>query len=131
MSGTAARSTPVPRATSANAEDPALSRPLSEVKAELFKALGHPARVRILEVLSGGERTVSELTDLVGIEASHLSQQLAVLRRADLVASRKDGQWVVYTIRDPEVVRLLAVAKQILVNSLSDTEAILEGLRSQ
>lgn len=131
MSGAAPRSAHAAGVSSEAAEDPALSRPLSEVKADLFKALGHPARVRILEVLAAGERTVSELTDLVGIEASHLSQQLAVLRRADLVASRKDGQWVLYTIRDPEVVRLLAVAKQILVNSLSATEAILEGLRSQ
>jgi DNA-binding transcriptional ArsR family regulator len=131
MPGGAARSARVAGGSSGTAEDPALSRPLSEVKAELFKALGHPARVRILEVLAGGERTVSELTDLVGIEASHLSQQLAVLRRARLVAFRKEGHRVRYVIADPEIVRLLAVAKQILVNSLSDTEAILEGLRSQ
>ena len=61
-----------------------LAAPLYEVKAELFKALGHPARVRALEVLAGGERSVGELQPAVGIELSHLSQQLAVLpaRRA-------------------------------------------------
>ena len=66
-----------------------LAAPLYEVKAELFKALGHPARVRALEVLAGGERSVGELQPAVGIELSHLSQQLAVLRRAGLVATRK------------------------------------------
>ena len=65
--------------------------PLYEVKADLFKALGHPARVRALEVLAVGERSVGELQPEVGIELSHLSQQLAVLRRAGLVATRKDG----------------------------------------
>lgn len=109
----------------------ALSRPLSEIKAELFKALAHPARIRVLEILAGGERTVGELTELVGIEASHLSQQLAVLRRARLVTGEKDGVRVVYAIRDPELVELLAVAKRLLINSLAETEDLLAGLRSR
>jgi len=108
-----------------------LVRPISEIKAELFKALAHPARIRILEVLSSGEHTVSELVELVGIEASHLSQQLAVLRNARLVTGRKDGTRVAYAIRDPELVEVLAVAKRLLINSLSETEDLLAGLRSQ
>src|SRR6476620_10295880 len=87
------------------------SRPLSEIKAELFKALAHPARVRILEVLVDGERAVGEMQPLVGIELSHLSQQLSVLRRAGLVTTRKDGPLVLYAIRDPEMIELLAVAR--------------------
>ena len=109
----------------------ALSRPISEIKAELFKALAHPARIRVLEVLAGGERSVGELTELVGIEASHLSQQLAVLRRARLVTGEKDGARVVYAIRDPELVELLAVAKRLLINSLAETEDLLAGLRAR
>jgi ArsR family transcriptional regulator len=109
----------------------ALSRPLSEIKAELFKALAHPARIRVLEVLAEGDRTVGELLPLVGIEASHLSQQLAVLRRARLVTSRKDGPRVVYAIRDPELIELLAVAKRLLINSLAETEDLLAGLRAR
>ena len=108
-----------------------LSRPISEIKAELFKALAHPARIRALEVLADGERSVGELTSLVGIEASHLSQQLAVLRRARLVTTRKDGARVMYAIRDPELVQLLAVAKRLLINMLSETEDLLAGLRSR
>lgn len=111
------------------ADDPAeLSRPLSEVKADLFKALGHPARIRSLEVLAEGERTVGELQPLVGIESSHLSQQLGVLRRAGLVTSRKEGASVYYAIKDPLVVELLAVAKRLLLASLTETRDLLVDL---
>ncbi len=109
--------------------DPGSSLPISEIKAELFKALGHPARIRVLEVLSGGARSVGELQPLVGIEMSHLSQQLAVLRRAGLVSAHKEGSSVIYAVRDELVVRLLEVAKQLLINSLSDTTDLLAGLR--
>jgi ArsR family transcriptional regulator len=107
----------------------ALSQPISEIKAELFKALGHPARIRILEVLSDGERSVGELQPLVGIELSHLSQQLAVLRRARLVTSRKEGSSVFYTVKDKLVAELLRVAKRLLINSLSETSDLLADLR--
>jgi DNA-binding transcriptional ArsR family regulator len=108
----------------------ALSRPISEIKAELFKALGHPARIRILELLAEGERSVSEIQPLVGIESSHLSQQLAVLRRARLVSTRKEGSSVIYAIRDPQLVKLLAIAKRMLISSLAETEDLLADLRA-
>jgi ArsR family transcriptional regulator len=107
-----------------------MSRPLSEIKAELFKALAHPARIRVLELLAEGEQTVGDMAPLVGLEASHLSQQLAVLRRARLVTTRKEGQRVVYAIRDRTLVELLAVAKALLIAMLADTEDLLAGLRS-
>ena len=105
-----------------------LSRPISEIKAELFRALAHPARIRILEILAAGQHSVGELQPLVGIEMSHLSQQLAVLRRAGLVTTRKAGSSVFYAIRDPELIRLLASAKQLLVNSLTASQALLANL---
>ncbi len=101
---------------------------LSEVKAELFKAIAHPARVRVLEVLADGERSVGELQPLVGIEMSHLSQQLGVLRRAGLVSSRKERSSVFYALRDPLVAELLAVAKQLLLANLEQTRDLLAGL---
>ncbi len=110
---------------------PELNRTLSEVKAELFKALAHPARVRALELLVDGEYTVGELQPLVGIESSHLSQQLAVLRRAGLVATRKEGSSVFYTLRDPLVAELLAVAKQLLLASLAQTRELLSDLTAE
>ena len=107
----------------------ALSRPISEIKAELFRALAHPARIRVLELLAEGERSVGEMQPLVGIESSHLSQQLAVLRRAGLVDTRKEGSSVYYAIRDPELIALLAVAKRVLIHSLSESTELLAGLR--
>jgi DNA-binding transcriptional ArsR family regulator len=108
----------------------ASSQPISELKAELFKALAHPARIRILEVLTSGERSVSDMQPLVGIEASHLSQQLGVLRRSGLVLNRKDGASVIYSLRDPQTAELLAIAKRILINSLSTNEDLLADLRA-
>ncbi len=107
----------------------ALSRPISEIKAELFRALAHPARIRALEVLADGEHSVGEMQPLVGIESSHLSQQLGVLRRAGLVTTRKEGSSVYYAIRDPALVELLAVAKRLLIHSLSESSALLAGLQ--
>lgn len=107
----------------------ALSQPISEIKADLFRALAHPARIRVLEVLVEGERSVGEMQPLVGIESSHLSQQLAILRRAGVVATRKEGSAVFYALRDPELAELLAVAKRVLINSLSETQELLADLR--
>ena len=109
----------------------ALSRPISELKAQLFKALAHPARVRILELLSEVEQTVSEMQPLVGLESSHLSQQLAVLRRAGVVTSRKEGAAVVYSLRDAEIAELLVVAKRLLINSLARSQGLLTDLQSE
>ena len=105
------------------------SQPISEIKAELFRSLAHPARIRVLELLAEGERSVGELQPLVGIEASHLSQQLGVLRRAGLVTTRKEGSAVFYALRDPEIAAVLAAAKRVLINSLSDTQELLANLR--
>jgi len=111
--------------------DAELSRPLNEIKAELFKALAHPARVRALELLIDGERSVGELVPLVGIESSHLSQQLGLLRRAGLVSTRKEGNTVHYALRDPLVAELLAVAKQLLLASLTEKRALLDHLAAE
>src|SRR3954454_9919992 len=106
------------------------SVPLSEVKADFFRALAHPARVRVLEVLAEGERSVGELQALVGIELSHLSQQLAVLRRSGLVTARKERSSVYYSLRDPLVADLLTLAKRLLVAQLAETRDLLAGLTS-
>lgn len=88
--------------------------PLYQAKAEFFRTLGHPARIRILELLAERDRMVHELLAEISIEQSNLSQQLAVLRRASLVASRRVGGEVVYSISSPEVRDLLMTARRIL-----------------
>jgi DNA-binding transcriptional ArsR family regulator len=84
---------------------------LQGYKAELFKALGHPVRIRILELLREGERTVSDLQSALDIEASSVSQQLAQLRGRQLVVGRKEGTSVYYRVVDPQVFDLLDTAR--------------------
>jgi len=91
-----------------------VSVPLYQAKAELFKTLGHPARIRILELLSEGDHAVHELLEQIVIEPSNLSQQLAVLRHTGLVVQRREGGQVVYSISVPETSDLLLAARRIL-----------------
>jgi len=107
-----------------------VSDPLYKLKGEFFKTLGHPARIRILELLSEQDRSVGELLPEIGIESSNLSQQLGVLRRAGVVEARKDGNAVIYSIASPDIAELLAVARKVLTTVLSDRVAVLEDLRA-
>lgn len=96
------------------------ARPLYEVKAGLFRGLSHPFRIRILELLADGdEHSVAELQDLTELEASHLSQHLAVLRRHRLVVSERRASHVYYRIVSPAVAELLAVARALLTEFVS------------
>ncbi|MFL6140561.1 MAG: ArsR/SmtB family transcription factor [Labedaea sp.] len=106
-----------------------MSTPLYQLKAEFFKTLGHPARIRVLELLSQREYAVAEMLPEVGIEAANLSQQLAVLRRAGLVVTRKEGSAVFYSLTSPQVAELLAVARTILTSVLSGQVELLADLR--
>ncbi len=92
-----------------------MSVPLYQAKAEFFRTLGHPARIRILELLADRDHAVHELLERIAIEPSNLSQQLAVLRRTSLVVSRRQGGEVLYSISAPEVRDLLMAARKILV----------------
>ena len=83
-----------------------MSEPLYKLKAEFFKTLGHPARIRVLELLAAGDKSVAELLPEVGVESSNLSQQLGVLRRAGVVAARRDGNAVIYSIASPDIAEL-------------------------
>jgi ArsR family transcriptional regulator len=100
------------------------SRPLYEVKANLFKGLAHPLRVRVLEVLaaSADDTPVSELLAQTGLEASHLSQHLAVLRNYGLVTAERRGNQVRYRLAYPQVADLLRVARALLAEILQTTE---------
>lgn len=107
-----------------------MSTPLYQAKAEFFKALAHPARIRVLELLSEREHPVSAMLPQVGIEPAHLSQQLSVLRRLNLVVSRKEGSTVYYSLVSPQVAELLAVARRILTEVLSVQVELLDDLRA-
>src|SRR3954469_5910980 len=89
---------------------------IPRIKAEFFKALGHPLRIRVLELLVDGDRTVSELQDALAVEQSSLSQQLGVLRRAGFVDSRREGSRVTYALADDRTGELLALSRQMLLD---------------
>lgn len=103
--------------------------PLYQVKAEFLRTLGHPARIRVLELLSERDYAVHELLSEIEIEPSNLSQQLGVLRRARLIRQRRDGAAVVYSIAVPEIRDLLVVARQILLRLLAEQEGLREQLQ--
>ena len=104
------------------------SDPVYVVKAQLFRVLGHPIRIRILELLSSGERTVGDLQAELDLDSSGTSQHLAALRQQGVLDSRRAGTSVYYRIKDPRISQLLAVAKQILTSALSDSHALLSDL---
>ncbi|MTE15874.1 ArsR/SmtB family transcription factor [Nocardia aurantiaca] len=104
---------------------PGMQRPLSQMKADFFKTLGHPVRIRILELLSEREYAVSEMLDEIGIEAANLSQQLSILRRAGLVTARREGLSVTYELTSPQVAELLAAARAILTGVVAGQAEVL------
>ncbi|WP_370654917.1 ArsR/SmtB family transcription factor [Prescottella sp. R16] len=98
------------------------------MKADFFKTLGHPARIRVLELLSEREHTVSELLPEVGIEPANLSQQLSILRRAGLVTARREGLSVSYALTSPRVADLLKAAREILTGVVAGQAELLEDV---
>ena len=99
---------------------------LQRFKADFFKALSHPLRIRILELLSEGDKNVNELQAIIGTEGSAVSQQLSVLRSKNIVYGTKDGNRVVYSLRDPMITELLSIARQIFNNHLIDAITMLD-----
>ena len=104
---------------------------LQTFKSEFFKALAHPVRIRILEILRRGERSVQELQEALALDQSAVSQQLAVLRRKNIVDARKEGTTVRYAMRDSRVGQLLDVARAIFDRHLIGNQAMLRELRRE
>lgn len=108
-----------------------VSIPLYQAKAEFFRTLGHPARIRILELLSERELAVHDLLDRIEIEPSNLSQQLAVLRRAGLVTQRRQGGEVLYSVSVEDVRDLLLSARRILLGLIEDRDRLRSELGAE
>lgn len=103
---------------------------LQNFKAEFFKALAHPIRIKILEAVRESEKSVSELQVILNLDQSSVSQQLSVLRTKNLLSSRKSGTTVYYSARDPLIYDLLDVARNIFNNHLIDTKDLLTQLET-
>lgn len=106
-----------------------MATPLYQAKAEFFKTLGHPVRIRVLELLCEGPKQVRELLAEIEIEASSLSQQLAVLRRYGIVTATRDGSTVVYALAGSDVSDLMLAARRILTEMLADQRTLLAELQ--
>ena len=104
---------------------------LQAFKAAFFRALAHPVRIRILEVLSKGDMSVQELQEVLGVDQPVVSQQLAVLRTTNIVTGRKEGVSVRYTLRDPLIVDLLVIARRIFNNHLVGSRDLLRRLQRE
>lgn len=103
---------------------------LQTFKAEFFKALAHPLRIKILEALRESEKSVSELQNTLECDQSSVSQQLAILRAKSLITARKNGTSVIYKVHDPLLFELLDVARAIFNNQLIDTKDLLSQLEA-
>jgi DNA-binding transcriptional ArsR family regulator len=101
------------------------------VKAEFFRALGHPLRIRLLQQLREGELTVGALQAALGVDSSTASQQLAALRKQGLVESRREGTNVYYRVKDARSLELLELAKTIIAANLQEGQALLDGLAGE
>ncbi|MFH5184594.1 ArsR/SmtB family transcription factor [Paenibacillus sp. TAB 01] len=108
-----------------------MNQEVQQFKADFFKALAHPLRIRILEILSEGDKNVNEIQTILNSEGSAVSQQLAVLRNKNVVVGTKDGTSVIYSLRDPLIKDLLKVAKQIFDNHLINAISLLENIKNQ
>ena len=113
------------------AAEPLIAGELQTFKAKFFRALAHPTRIRMLEILVRGGRTVQELQEALTLEQPIVSQQLAVLRNQGIVSAQKEGSSVRYTLRDPFVGELLDVARRIFNNHLGNTRGLLRELQRE
>jgi len=104
---------------------------LQVFKADVFRALAHPVRIRLLEVLVRGERSVQELQGELDLGQAVVSQQLAVLRGRNIVVARKEGTTVRYAVSDPLFADLLSVARRIFTNHLAGRHAMLRQLQQE
>ena len=109
----------------------ASSGELQTFKARFFHALAHPTRIRILEILTRGGKTVYELQEVLALDQPIVSQQLAVLRNNGIVNAEKEGLAVRYTLRDPLIIELLDVARRIFNNHLVSTRELLRELERE
>ena len=105
--------------------------PIYALKADFFRTLGHPVRVRLLQLLREGERTVGDLQATPDLDSSGTSQQLAALRKQGLVESRREGTSVYYRVKDRRTLELLELAKRIIAANLEEGQALLDGLAGE
>ena len=107
-----------------------VTQELRRFKAEIFQALAHPTRIAIVESLRNGEMSAGQLIEQLGLEQANASQHFAVLRSKQIVANRKEGNQVFYSLRDPALIEVLDILKRYFYTYLSQTKSMLEGIQT-
>ncbi len=108
-----------------------MSQELRRFKAEIFQALAHPTRIAIVEALRSGELSAGQLVDQLGLEQANASQHFAVLRSRQIVTSRKEGNQVFYSLRDPVLIEVLEILKSYFYSHLSQTMSMLQEIQAE
>lgn len=98
---------------------------LRRFKADIFQALAHPTRIAIMELLADGELSAGELIEKLEMEQANISQHLAVLRAKQLVVNRKAGNQVFYAVRDPLIIKVLALMRRYFQKHLKEALELL------
>jgi len=101
---------------------------LRQFKAEFFQALAHPTRIAIVEQLRDGEQSAGTLIERLGIEQANASQHLAVLRAKNILVSRKAGNQVFYSVRNPLIIDVLNIMRRYFQEHMSEATAALKAL---
>ena len=101
---------------------------LRRFKADIFQALAHPTRIAIIELLENGELSAGDLMGRLGIEQPNISQHLAVLRAKLIVANRKVGNQVFYSVRDPIIIEVLALMRRYFQTHLKEAQGLLDEM---
>jgi DNA-binding transcriptional ArsR family regulator len=99
---------------------------LRQFKAEIFQALSHSTRIAIIDLLREGEAPVSRFVEQLGLEQANLSQHLAVLRARQIVVTRKAGNQVFYSVRDPLIWKMLDLMRRYFQKQVGESMAMLE-----
>jgi ArsR family transcriptional regulator len=107
-----------------------MSQELRRFKAEIFQGLAHPTRIAIVEALRGGEKSAGQLIERLGLEQANASQHFAVLRARQIVTSRKEGNQVFYSLRDPVLIEVLDILKRYFYSHLTQTMAMLKEIQA-
>lgn len=100
-------------------------------RADMFRTLSHPLRIKILRLLRSGEKNVTQLQDELDVDASVTSQHLMALRSKNMVFTRKSGNKVYYTAKDPQIYQLLDLAREIFNRQLTDHKIMLDKLEKE
>jgi ArsR family transcriptional regulator len=108
--------------------DPKHFNALRKFKAGIFKVLAHPTRIHVIETLRAGELSVGAILEQVKVEPANLSQHLSVLRQSHLVVTRKNGNQVLYSLRDPLLIEVLDAMRKYFQKHFEDSIAMLKDM---